>query len=201
MRTKTTAVLNQKQAPPQINDLTDFEADFYYMARSVSFLKVSNPFQSKLACDVKNHHFIVRFFVPADKTTNFYEVKVNNYEKLLQDSITIKYLKSNGNIVRQINLEAKQLAKNPKLDNRIEQLPKKPAFITFKDHKPNFSTKPKRRLINPTKFILRKVSKHILDNINISIRQSTRLQQWRSTKAAISWFNAETRNVNSCLLT
>ena len=78
---------------------------------------------------------------------------------------------------------------NNKLDNRIEQLPEKPAFITSKDQKPNFSTNPKCRLINPTKSNLGKVSKHILDNVNISIRHSTGLQQWRNTTAVISWFN------------
>ena len=142
-----------------------------------------------MACDVKIINSSPDLFVPADKTTNLYKVEVNNYEKLLQNSITNKYRKSNENIVRQINLEAKQLAKNLKLDNRIEQLPEKPAFITLKDHKPNFVTNPKCRLINPTKSNLGKVSKHILDRINISIRQSTDLQQWRNTTAVISWFN------------
>ena len=178
-----------ERTPPQINDLIDFEADLYRMARSVSFRKVSNPFQNKLACDVKTINSSPDLFVPADKTTNLYKVEVNNYEKLLQDSITNKYRKSNENIVRQINLEAKQLAKNLKLDNRIEQLPEKPAFITLKDHKPNFATNPKCRLINPTKSNLGKVSKHILDRINISIRESTGLQQWRNTTAVISWFS------------
>ena len=74
-------------------------------------------------------------------------------------------------------------------DNRIEQLPEKPAFIALKDHKSNFCTNPKCRFINPTKSNLGKVSIHILDNVNISIRQSTGLQQWRNTTAVISWFN------------
>ena len=159
------------------------------MARSVSFCKVSNPFQNKLACDVKTINSSPDLFIPADKTTNLYKIEVNNYEKLLQDSITTKYQKSNGNIVRQINLKAKQLAKNLKLDNRIEQLSEKPAFITLKDHKLNFTTNPKCRLINPTKSNLGKVSKHILDRINISIHQSTGLQQWDNNTAVISWFN------------
>ena len=107
-------------------------------------------------------------FFPADKITNLYKVEVKNYEKLLQDNITIKYRKSNKNIVRPIKLEAKQLAKNLKLDYSIKQLPEKPAFITLKDHKPNFYTNPKCRIINPTISNLGKVSKHILDNVNIS---------------------------------
>ena len=131
-----------ERTPPQINDLADFEADLYCMARLVSFCKVSNPFQNKLACDVKTINLSPDLFVPADKTTNLYKVEVNNYDKLLQDNITTKYRKSNGNIVRQNNLEAKQLAKNLKLHNRIEQLPEKPAFITLKDHKPTFPPTP-----------------------------------------------------------
>ena len=159
-----------ERTQPQINDLADFEAYLYCMAQPISFRKVSNPFQNKLACDVKTINSSPDLFVPADKITNLYKVEVNNYEKLLQDNITTKYRKSNGNIVRQINLEAKQLAKNLKLDNRIEQLPEKPAFITLKDHKSNFSTNPKCRFINPNKSNLGKVSKHLLDNVNISIR-------------------------------
>ena len=113
--------------------------------RSGTFLtpcKVSNPFQNKLACDVKTINSSPDLFIPADKMMNLYKIEVNSYEKLLQDSITTKYQKSNGNIVRQINLKAKQLAKNLKLDNRIEQLSEKPAFITLKDHKLNFTTNP-----------------------------------------------------------
>ena len=86
-------------------------------------------------------------------------------------------------------MKVEQLAKNLKLDNRFEQLSEKPAFITLKNHKPNFSNKPKFKLINPTKSNLGKVSKHILDNIDISTRQSTGQQQWRNNTAVISWSN------------
>ena len=55
-----------ERTPPQINDLIDFEADLYRMARSVSFRKVSNPFQNKLACDVKTINSSPDLFVPAD---------------------------------------------------------------------------------------------------------------------------------------
>ena len=59
----------------------------------------------------------------------------------------------------------------------------------MKEHKPNFFTIPKCRFINPNKSNLGKISKHIPDNINISICQLTGLQQWRNTTAVISWFN------------
>ena len=44
------------------------------------------------------------------------------------------------------------------------------AFISLKDHKPDFENHPKCRLINPAKSQLGKVSKAILDKINNIIR-------------------------------
>lgn len=49
-----------------------------------------------------------------------------------------------------INNEAKQLASNVGIANRVEALPKRHDFITIKDHKPNFS-RPKCYLINQAK--------------------------------------------------
>ena len=49
---------------------------------------------------------------------------------------------------------------------------KRDAFITIKDHKENFPSNVKCRLINPSKGELGKVSKVILDNINNNIRSA-----------------------------
>ena len=43
---------------------------------------------------------------------------------------------------------------------------RKNAFVTLKDHKENFDTNPKCRLLNPSKSELGKVSKVVLDRIN-----------------------------------
>ena len=74
------------------------------------------------------------------------------------------------------------------MDDKIEQLPENQAFITIKDHKPNFPNNIKCRLINPTKSNLGKISKQILQEINKVHLQSTDLQQWQSTPAVIAWF-------------
>ena len=43
----------------------------------------------------------------------------------------------------------------------------KEAFITLKDHKPNFQDHPSCRLINPSKPEIGVISKHILDEITL----------------------------------
>ena len=108
-------------------------------------------------------------FVPADKTNNLYEVDSRTYDKLLQDNITASYEKTDSNTAKKINNEVKAIAKKLKLKNRIETLTKKKDFITFKNHKPNFINNPKCRLINPAKSNIGKVSKKLLDVINLEI--------------------------------
>ena len=49
------------------------------------------------------------------------------------------------------------------LDDRIDVTAQKQAFITLKDHKPNFRNNPTCRLINPTKPEIGKISKQILE--------------------------------------
>ena len=74
------------------------------------------------------------------------------------------------------------------MDDRIESLPQRNAFISLKDHEPNFYNNPKCRLINPTKSEIGKISKIILDDVNSNIRSRLGLNQWRNTTAVISWF-------------
>jgi len=54
--------------------------------------------------------------------------------------------------------------------------------------KVKFKTNLKCRLINPAKSEIGKKSKIHLDSIDQAIRQSTKLNQWRSTGSAITWF-------------
>ena len=119
------------------------------MARSITSKKAFNPFLSKLATDVKNICTTSSLLVPADKTTNLYKISTQDYEKLLHDNIAADYSKGSDNATKQINIEAKGLVCNLNLDNRIDKIAEKPAFITLKDHKPNCYNNPKCRLINP----------------------------------------------------
>ena len=83
----------------------------------------------------------------------------------------------------QVNLDVNTL----ELDNRIEKLTEKEAFLTSKDHKPNLFNNPKC-LINSTKSKIGIVSMKLLDRINFSIRSSSGLVQWRNSSAVFSWF-------------
>ena len=64
------------------------------------------------------------------------------------------------------------------MSNRVDPMNETPAFITLKDHKPDFDHNPKCHLINPAKSNLGKVSKSILDNINQQRRHQTQVNQW-----------------------
>ena len=80
-----------------------------------------------------------------------------------------------------MNKEAKKITASLALSDRVKQIAKKPAFITLKDHKENFESHPKCRLINPSKSEIGKIAKQILDVINKDIRQKSNLKQWTST--------------------
>ena len=84
----------------------------------------------------------------ADKTTNFYKLKKDDYNELLQKHITKDYKKTNDDIFENNTKKDKELATKLDLDDRIYKTSKKQAFITLKDHKPNFNNKPTCRLLN-----------------------------------------------------
>ena len=90
--------------------------------------------------------------------------------------------------LQKLTKEAKAIASKLKLDDRIERFPTRKAFITLKDHKPNFGNNPKCRLINPAKSEIGMISKKCLDKINKVIRSKANLHQWRNTSEVISWF-------------
>lgn len=81
------------------------------------------------------------------------------------------------------------MAQSLNIDNRVDSLATKDAFITLKDHKPNFSNNPTCRLINPSKSEIGIVSKKILQRINSKIVKHTALNQWKNTDSVIKWFN------------
>ena len=61
------------------------------------------------------------------------------------------------------------------------------------DHKEEFPNSPSSRLVNPSKWEIGKISKHILDKINKSRLSNTKVNQWKNTLDTISWF----KNINS----
>ena len=90
--------------------------------------------------------------------------------------------------MNKINSEARILTSNLDLADRVQCYERKPACITLDDHKPNFDNNQKCRLINPIKSEVGKISKVLLDKISNEMWCKTNLNQWRSTKSVIDWF-------------
>ena len=130
---------NSPRTPPQNNLLRAFEDDLYSMIHELTFSRNRNDFQQKLHSDAKSICSSSKMLVPADKSTNLYEMDKAEYEKLLQNSVTKAYKKCRTNIKTTIDFEAKEIAANLDLSDRIAQLSEKDAFITLKDHKENWS--------------------------------------------------------------
>ena len=97
------------------------------------------------------------------------------------------YKKATPEITRNIHENNKDITGKLKIDDRVGTMAEKDAFITLKDHKPNFTDKPTCRLINPMKSDIGKVSKKILDRINATIVQKCKFDKWKGTKSVINW--------------
>ena len=187
--TKDTFGFNSNRTPPPIAEMAKFEKRMTNMIANVKFKKVNCPFQSKISSDVRNIGSCDKLFVPADKTTNYYKMDSPSYNKLLQKNITKTYKKITPDTVSSINNEAKDIATKLNLADRINITAEREAFITLKDHKPNFKNNPTCRLINPAKSDIGKVSKQLLDRINLKIIANIGVNQWKNTTSVLTWFN------------
>ena len=96
-----------------------------------------------------------------------------------------------------INIETKKIAKEFDLHDQLNIMSKQLCFVTIKDHKRNFCTNPKYRLLNPTKSELGKLSKHILQTINTELPNKIKVNQWQNSNEVIEWFKS-ILNKNEC---
>ena len=160
---KETYGFKSQRSPPHIENIKHFEDDMLRMIQNIKFK--DTKFQSKLR-NIKNQ---VKkpgvLLIPADKTTNYYAMNADNCNKLIADNVTKTYKKSTDTA---INSKAASIAKNLEIDDRVEKIAHKEAFITLKD-KTTFNDHLTCRLINPSKSEIGKISKYILDEINQAI--------------------------------
>ena len=181
------------RTPPKNKLLDNFEMELINMVRNVEFSGRTSNFQKKLKDEVYEIENSTSVLVKADKTRNIYKMKVDSYKKLMNDNLTSSYKKLNlsnskNNLENAINKEAKLITNKLKLSDRVSKLSKKECYLLLKDHKPNFNNKITARLINPTRTEIGRISKTILERINKQIKDKFKLQQWISTKDAITWF-------------
>ena len=186
--TKETFGFKTTKSPPMIKDLDAFEDKMLALIQNVQFKKADSDFQHVLSRDAKKIRDDTKLLIPADKSTNYYRLDTESYNKLLTTSITKAYKKAPPNTVDKIISQEKKIAKNLALADRIDALAEKDAFVTLKDHKPNFKNNPTCRLINPSESEIGKVSKKILERINSKVVKATGANQWKDTESALAWF-------------
>ena len=187
-KVKETYGFKTEKSAPAHPGLAKFESDVIHLIYNLEYRKNKTPFQQKLLNDVKEIRKRETILLPGDKTSNMYEVDKNVYNKLVRDNVTSEYKVAAPELEKNVNLEASILASDLELSERIEVIAHKDAYVTLKDHKPNFENNQKCRLINPAKSNMGRISKIELQNINAQIRLITGLKQWRSTSSVLEWF-------------
>ena len=171
-------------SPPMMLELIPFEEELIGLIQKIEMKNITNPLQKKMKKDIQKIKRSKEIIVEADKTSNLYSIKPEDYSRHLLNNITTEYSKSTPTATNRINMEAARnsIARNLELDERIEAMANKPAYLKLKDHKDDFPARLKFRLINPCNSNIGIISKNILDRINNAVKASTGLQQWRNTE-------------------
>ena len=172
----------------------------YDTISKIKFRHYNNDFQEQIKKDIRDIKTCTNVLVCADKTSNIYKVTAQDYKNLITKEIHKGYKKAPPGTVDDINKEAANIIKQNNITGKIPKYEKREAFITLKDHKVNFATDTKCRLINPSKTHLGKVAKAILDNINSTVRTNSNLVQWKNTQAVISWFDDIPNKSQKCFV-
>ena len=139
----------------------------------LKFRKIKSNFQRQLNEDIRVIKRSNKVLVFADKTSNIYKLDTDEYKKLTTETVPSTYKKVPDKINDKINTEGKRIMENKTALNRMFINGKNNCFITLKDHKENFLNNPKTRLLNPAKNELGRISKAILEKINLNLRNKT----------------------------
>ena len=105
--------------------------------------------------------------MPADKISNMYKLTKDECNHLVDNAVTATYRKGTKETEGNINEESITFAKRADIFNRIKINGINNCFIILKNHKENFVNHPTVTLINPAKNKTGRMSKLVLDKINI----------------------------------
>jgi len=136
-----------RKCPPAPMEMKAFEEDMVKLIESVSFRRVTDPFQNQMKEDIHRIRQSDKMLVEADKTRNIYSVDKEQYQKIIDNNVTSKYKIAPAETYDVINEEAKKIASTLGIADRVETMARKPAYVTLKDHKTNFKDKLPCRLI------------------------------------------------------
>ena len=182
--------------PPHIKEMDKFEAEMIGMVNEIKFRKMRNNIQQKMCEDMRRKESD-SIFVKSDKSGNLYKIEKGKYKQMMFKEVVKCYRKTPPDLEKELNSEAKILAHRLGIVNRVEKYNTKNCSIKIKDHKSDFKTNPECRLINPAKTQIGRVNKIIVQDICDSLRLALNINQWRSTKDCIKWFEEYDKN-NRC---
>ena len=160
-----------------------FGKDLLYIIESLKIQKNPKIIQLDIQTKVKYA------FVLVDKTTNLYKKAPNDYKRLLDENFIKTFQKSTKQLENNLIMKTKHFVKNIKVEDWIESLVQKTAFITPKENKANFGTSHPCRLIKPSKSEMGNVSKVKLEKVSEKLVTSLNLNQWKNTDSVINWFS------------
>ena len=170
--------------------MLNFENRLINMIENIKFRNNKCRFQTKLSSDVINYtKNSNELLVPADKTTNFYKMNESSYNELLHKNITKTHKKVSPTVASAIEKKTKSLVQKLNLDDRINVTAKRDAFITLKDHKPNFLTLLAALSTPQNLKSVKLASKSLIELINKNVITNLKLNQWKNTSAVLEWFN------------
>ena len=130
---------------------------------------ISNPFLNNLKNEVKKI-----------EKCNHYKMAPQKYQELLEKNIQKEYKNVSMATINKVNTSHIEVVQKLEIQERVFTPTPRQAYATIKDHKDNFNNNPSYRLINPAKPEVGRMSKKILEKINVRVRQATRLTQWRN---------------------
>ena len=182
--------LRSTRCPGKVNELIPFEKDLIALVKVIKFRKVKNQFLKKFQQDIKRIRTSDKTMTIADKTNSIYRLSKDQYNTLLNNSITSTYKKSNINIKKKINISGRNILKDKEVIQRMDINCESNCFITLKDHKENFQNNPSVRLLNPAKNELGRFSKFIIQAVSKELRHKLSMNQWKNTEDDIDWFKS-----------
>ena len=170
---------SQKNPDPQPL-VEPFVDEVYDVIKNIKFKQKTNEFQKQFKEKTINKiEECDKLLIKGDKSNNFYETTVEDYDKVVIREIQKDYKKAQKEEFKNVTKQDKKIAQKMDIEDRVFQTTPVPAFVTIKDHKPNFENLLPARLINGTKQNLGRASKQILEKIVTNLREQTKLNQWK----------------------
>ena len=100
-------------------------------------------------------------------------------------AITSNYKKTDKHTATNLNKEGVEHAREAKIIDRIKINDTGNSLLTLKNHTENFLNRPTKKLLS---LEIGRLSKHILQNINITLSEKLKVNEWKNTVSVINWF-------------